>query len=79
MTVQEAIRKLWPRSRRLHPVALSKSTSSRRVYDCILCGEIETCSNNWPVTRRVERFEAKHNAECGAKILAKAEAGEAAA
>lgn len=76
MTMYDAIRKLFPHSRRGQPVGIIVSTSRRRVVQCIRCGATESCCNDYPETKTVRDFRAKHDAACGAALIAQAGAHE---
>jgi len=68
-TVYVAMRHLYPRSRRLHPAGIEHNGSRRRIVGCIYCGDDVSCCGDYPETKAVAAFRAKHDKECGAKIV----------
>jgi len=73
MTTYQAIRQLYPRSRRQDAVGIVHNSCASRVYQCIYCKDSESCCNRYPPTKRVKEFVRTHNKVCGAKIVTWAE------
>lgn len=54
-----------PKSRRESCVAIVHNGSTRRVYDCVVCGERQSMCNEYPPTRQLLAWIARHLEGCG--------------
>jgi hypothetical protein len=69
--IYTAIRREYPHSRRHGVCGIVSNGSSKRVYDCIVCGDTHSHAATWPEPKHSKEWRREHEAACGEKLLAR--------